>query len=201
MIGHKNLSNDDREIKSLLLPLGHKNRPGTKLKAKKAIVVHWTAAPGQRPEDVVAWFKTGQVYGSAQYVIGDKGEIVCCVPPDEVAWHVGSTQVDPASSKIYTDWARSKIGAEWCSPNTSPNSVCVGLELIPLDTDGRMSDETLLSTAFLIRKLKREYPELSLLATHHGIVGWKDCPRGFVRNPQDWIDWTRQFEGLEVSPA
>ena len=80
------------------------SRPGKRLHAVKGIVMHWTASPEQNARDVQAYFerrKAGTLgYGSAHYIIDQKGEIVQCMPELEVAYHCGSSQVDPTSGKI-----------------------------------------------------------------------------------------------------
>jgi N-acetylmuramoyl-L-alanine amidase len=51
-----------------------------------------------------------RVWGSAHYIIDLNGDTYHAVPDNEVAYHCGSSQKDPASGRIYTDWARAKFG-------------------------------------------------------------------------------------------
>jgi len=191
-VGRKNFNSSAvSSVPEMLLPMGHKNRPGTKLRERRAIIVHWTAAPNQKPENTVGWFMTGQVYGSAQYVIGTRGEALRCVPDDEVAWHCGSTQVDPLSGKVYTDWARDVIGANYCSANSSPNYATIGFEINPIDSAGTFSDESLQTTLGLVREIASR-DGYEWVGMHFHVVGWKDCPKLFMNVPGKWLEFARQ---------
>jgi N-acetylmuramoyl-L-alanine amidase CwlA len=117
--------------------------------------------------------KNGQNdYGSAHYVVGLQGEIIRCLPDEEMAYHVGS--------KTYTQEALNKL-------SSYPNDCTVGIEMCHIDWDGRFAPETYTATVELAATLlhKFELNETNLW-THWGIVGWKDCPRWFVNHPSDW---------------
>ena len=103
-------------IKREYLTVNEYSRPGRKLKALKAIVMHWTANANAN-EDQNAWYfevkKTGMSgYGSAHFIVGQSGNIRQCIPEDEVAYHCGSSQPDPESGKIaiYYGAADSYVG-------------------------------------------------------------------------------------------
>ena len=100
------------------------SRPGKKLQKVLAIVIHWTANPGANAKENRDFFeskKTGMGgYGSAHYIIYQNGIIIVAVPEDEVAYHCGSSDKDPASGKVYTDEARRRFG-KYASENSSPN--------------------------------------------------------------------------------
>jgi N-acetylmuramoyl-L-alanine amidase len=194
-----------QESKSLIIHQyemvkGSQNRPGNKLKEIKCVVWHWTAAPNQKPEHTIDWFKSGTVYGSAQFVLGVNGSILQAMPADELAYHVGSSQNDPASGKIYTDWAREKLGESYCKSNSSPNLCCIGLELNPSDKNGSFSKEIIESAIALTKKLAVDFPTIKYIATHHGVVGWKSCPLWYSAHPEDWAKIVEAV-GLEGSPA
>jgi len=192
MIGRKNtMTSLVSQVPEKLLPLGHKNRPGDKLREKKAIIIHWTAAPNQKVENTAAWFMTGQVYGSSQYIIGTKGEMLRTVPDDEVAWHCGSSQNDPLSGKLYTDWAREVIGTTFCSANGTPNRATLGFEINPLDSDGKFSDESMDVVLKLVKEIASRDGYL-WVATHFHVVGWKDCPKWYYNRPGAWVEFARQ---------
>jgi hypothetical protein len=67
-----------------LLTLGTQNRPGEKIIELRAVVLHWLAAPNQRPVNTRAWFESGQAFGSAHYVVGTDGDILRVLPENEV---------------------------------------------------------------------------------------------------------------------
>jgi N-acetylmuramoyl-L-alanine amidase len=168
-------------------------RPGTKLDSVKAVVIHYTANPGQSALGVIHyWNDETKPIGSAHYVIDDKGDIYQAIPEDEKAYHVGSSGIDKDSGKIYTDYAREVFGEYANNPETmSPNRCSIGIELCPVDADGKHTPETLLSavelTAYLCKKYNLE-PQTKVMR-HSDICGEsvKVCPKWFVNNVNDWI--------------
>lgn len=175
-------------IEEHLLTINEYSRPGTRRRQTLGLVMHWTANPHANALANVRYFenrKTGTAgYGSAHYVIGQDGTIIRCIPEWEVAYHCGSSQVDPVSLKVYTDLAR-KLFSDYCYKSTSPNLCTIGVELCPTDAAGHFADATLeaaveLAADIMVRyKLKSEQ-----LVTHHDVVGWKDCPRLWVKQPE-----------------
>ena len=110
------------------------------------------------------------------------------MPEDEIAWHCGSSQPDPASGQIYTDWAREVIGSRWASRWSTPNYATVGIELCHPGSSGEFSAETEAAAAELAARLCIQYKldPLVSLGRHFDVVGWKDCPRWWVQNPDLW---------------
>lgn len=166
------------------------SRPGKKLQKVLAIVIHWTANPNASAEANRRFFenrKTGMSgYGSAHFIIGTKGEILQAIPTNEIAYHVGSSQADPKSGQIYTDYAREKYGKYAQNPKTtSPNFCTIGIELCPTDNDGNFTDATINAAielcAYLCRKNNLTPDDIT---THHNVVGWKDCPRLWTKRPE-----------------
>lgn len=152
------------------------SRPQTKLKNIRGIVYHWTAAPNQKVENTRGFFenrkygKTG--FGSAHYIIGTKGEILQCLPDNELGYHVGS--------KTYTKEALSRLG-------NYPNNCTIGIELEPINIQGEFSKETLQSAIKLGKYLLEKYNlTTNDIWTHYGVVGWKDCPRWWFNHPSEF---------------
>lgn len=176
------------EVTEHLLTLNKYSRPGTKRRETLALVMHWTANPHADAMANVRFFenrKTGQGgYGSAHYVIGQDGNIIRCIPEDEVAYHCGSAQVDPASLKVYTDTARQLFG-DYCNKSTSPNLCTIGVELCPTNTRGEFADATLEAAVALSADILLRYGlNTDRIVTHQQVVGWKDCPRLWVKHPE-----------------
>ena len=164
------------------------SRPGTKRHETLALVMHWTANPHADALANVRYFenrKTGMAgYGSAHYVISQDGLILRCIPECEVAYHCGSSQKDPASLKVYTDLARRLFG-DYCYKSTSPNLCTIGVELCPVDSAGRFADATLEAAVDLAADIMVRYGlDSERLVTHQQVVGWKDCPRWWVKHPE-----------------
>ena len=166
------------------------SRPQSKIKEFRAIVMHWTENPAANAEQNWLYFvakRTGMgSYGSAHYIIGQKGEIIQAIPDNEMAYHCGSSQKDPASGQIYTNYARKKFGHYAVHfQTTSPNFCTIGVELCPKDSAGNFTNATITAAAELCADICRRY-ELSAQAitTHHNVVGWKDCPKLWTEKPQ-----------------
>nr|DAI80925.1 MAG TPA: N-acetylmuramoyl-L-alanine amidase [Caudoviricetes sp.] len=178
-----------RITQELLMPNEY-SRPRKPLQKLLGIVIHWTANPCANAEQTRLYFeskKTGMGgYASVHYIIGQKGEIIQIIPVNEVAYHCGTDRKDPASGKIYTDYARKKFGhyaVHW--QTTSPNFCTIGIELCPTDDDGNFSDKTIKSAVELCAYLcSRHRLTAEDITTHHDIVGWKDCPRLWTNQPE-----------------
>lgn len=108
------------EITKLYLPVKTKRRPGTKNGGIKFIVVHDTGNPGSEKWGPATAKANVQYYiatandeeASAHYFVDDR-EIIECIPPDEVAYHVIYDK--PTDNFIYGDDANScAIGVEIC---------------------------------------------------------------------------------------
>lgn len=170
------------------LTINKYSRPARKLRRVLAVVIHWTANPSATAKENRDYFeakKTGMGgYASAHYIIDQNGIIVAAVPEDEIAYHCGTDEKDPASGKVYTDEARSRFG-EYASRKSSPNNCTLSIELCPLDNEGHFSTATVYAAEELCADICRRY-ELTAdaITTHHNIVGWKDCPRLWTAKPE-----------------
>ena len=189
-----------------LLTVNPFSRPGTQRLPAQALIMHWTAVPLQPAWAVRNFFESRKVgtsgYGSAHYIIDPDGSILRCIPESEVAFHVGSDQVDPASGKIYTDWARAKFGDHATNPDSmSPNACTLGIEMCPIDSQGNYTDTTLASAVDLARDICGRFGLNPLvdIATHNMVVGWKDCPRLWVNHPEKLTEFRTAVAGHSAS--
>lgn len=171
------------------LSINEHSRPGTYLKKVSGIILHWVGKPMQTARSVRLFFEVDcpftKHYSSAHYIIDFTGEVLKIVPENEIAYHCGSSKVDPVSNKIYTDWARKKFGIYAEDPiNKSPNQVTLGIELCTIDNDGNFRDTTIESAIELSANLlKRFNLTINNLGTHNMVVGWKDCPKLWTKKP------------------
>lgn len=150
------------EIKQALLTKNPYSRPGVKLSKVTKIVVHWVGnanSTAQANRNYFESLKTKKIYASSHYIIGLEGEILLCVPEDEVAYH--ATVANGYS-----------IGIENCHPNW----------------DGKFNDKTYKSLIELCSDLCKRYnlnPEKDII--RHYDVTKKECPKYYVKNTKAWL--------------
>jgi N-acetylmuramoyl-L-alanine amidase CwlA len=164
------------KIITKLLTVNPYSRPKDTVNKVKGIVVHWTASPQGRNKGVWNYFenrKNGKGgYGSAHYIVDLDGTIWNCIPTNEMAFHVGSS--------TYTSKAKSKLGSY-------PNNCTIGIEFCIVNDRGKMNKSTWNEGAKLVAYLLKKF-DLSTndIWLHQEVVGWKDCHRYFVENPNEY---------------
>jgi N-acetylmuramoyl-L-alanine amidase len=187
------------KIVDFFLTVNPFTRSGRKLAVCKGVVIHYVGKDNQKAMSVWKFFENDcpadKHYSSAHYIIDLDGFIYHAVPDDEVAYHCGSEKPDPKSGRIYTDWARQKYGYYASDPvKTSPNYCTLGIELC-IDSKGNFTEETLEAAVELAVKLLGDN-KLSVddIGTHNLVVGWKDCPRPWVKNPALFDDFKERVK-------
>jgi N-acetylmuramoyl-L-alanine amidase len=171
-----------------LLTVNTYSRPGRQLAACKGIILHYTGIENQRAETTWGYFENvcsrGKIFACAHYIIDLNGDIHHAIPDNEIAYHCGSETPDPKSGKIYTDWAREKFGFYASDPTkVSPNYCTIGIELC-IDAQGNFTPDTIKATVELTAKLLEENNlTVEEIGHHKKVVGWKDCPLPWVKNP------------------
>ena len=153
----------DSEMRGLIadkLLDNERARPGTKRNNITTIVVHWVGNPNTSAINNRNYFnnKTANVNDvSAHYIVGLDGEIIRCIPDNEVAHH--AKQANPYS-----------IGIEVCHP----------------DWNGRFNYKSYLSLLKLVSWLCDKYDiSADNVIRHHDVTG-KDCPKYFVTYESEW---------------
>jgi N-acetylmuramoyl-L-alanine amidase CwlA len=172
-----------------MIPINPYSRPGKPIHSVKAIVIHWPFWPNASAQVIHDYFAniSGEKrYASAHYAIGLKGEVVPIVPEEEIAYHCGSAQVDPASGKVYTDLARELFG-KYASAAWSPNYVSIGIEVCHIDKLGTMMPDTIETLRVFCMGLCTKYGlTADKVIRHYDVVGYKTCPRYWVANETEW---------------
>lgn len=165
-------------ITNLLTPNNY-SRPQKKLNSIKALVIHYVANPNSSALANRNFFenrKNGNTgYGSAHEIIDLNGDVLICIPDNEMSYNCGSD--------TYTDRKTNELG------NSNPNYVTYGIECTHINNTGKMSDATYNT---LIERcadlcIKYKLDPLKNIWTHKEVVGWKDCHLWFVKNPNEWI--------------
>jgi N-acetyl-anhydromuramyl-L-alanine amidase AmpD len=156
------------------------SRPQTKLKNVKGIVVHYTANPGTSAENNRSYFEglanKKTTSASSHFIIGLEGEIIQCIPLNEVSF---------ASNNRNND----TISIECCHP----------------DETGKFNDETYTSLVALTAELCIEFDlNEEDIIRHYDITG-KICPKYYVEHEDAWqtfkIDVVDEIQKIQEDAA
>ena len=151
----------DEVIKNYLTPNKY-SRPGKELKEVNAIVVHYVGNPGTTAAQNRSYFEnlkdTHATSASSHYIIGMEGEIIQCVPLNEISYASNNRNKDT-------------IAIECCHP----------------DETGQFTTATYKSLVKLVAALCRTYdldPETGIIR-HYDVTG-KYCPLYYVNHEDEW---------------
>jgi N-acetylmuramoyl-L-alanine amidase len=183
-------------IEDAFLTINQWSRSGKIRPITQALIIHWFENAGQSAHDCQIFYenrKYGKTeYGGAHYLIGLDGEILHTIPDNEIAYNCGTSKIDPVSGKYYTDLARAKFGNYAIDHvNQSPNSCTISIECSHIDWNGTMTEKTMSSLKELAKSICDKYqlnPDQDVLL-HKEVVGWKDCHKYFVLNPDKWAEF------------
>ena len=142
------------KITDALLTPNKYSRPQIPLKSVKKVVLHYVGNPKSSAMANRNYFenqKSGGRYVSSHYIVGLEGEILRCVPENEVAY---------------------------CS--NSANSYSISIECCHPDATGKFTDATTDSAAELCAYLLKKYGlSVDDLIRHYDVTG-KQCPLWYV---------------------
>ncbi len=139
------------------------SRPGDKLEAVNGIVIHYTGNPGTTAEQHQHYYgelaKTGERSASSNFVIGNDGKIIECVPEDEVAY-----------------------------ASNDRNSDTISIECCHQDETGKFTEKTYDSLVKLSAYLCAKYDlNEEQILRHYDITG-KECPKYYVTYEAKWTE-------------
>ncbi len=147
-------------MKDFLTPSAY-NRSTRPLRRVKGIVIHYVANPGSSARENRDYFeslaRTHETKASSHFIIGLSGEIIQCVPLDEISY---------ASNQRNKD----TISIECCHPGIN----------------GRFNDDTTRSLIRLTAWLCHVYGLQSRDVIRHYDVTGKLCPVYYVRHLDAW---------------
>ncbi|MGM9537647.1 MAG: N-acetylmuramoyl-L-alanine amidase family protein [Candidatus Onthomonas sp.] len=144
-----------------LIPVNQYSRPGTALNQVGGIVVHYVGNPGTTARNNRDYFaslaESGERSASSHFVIGLEGEVIQCVPLDEIAYCSNDRNWDT-------------ISIECCHP----------------DEEGRFTQETYDSLVRLVAYLADYYGlDRDQIIRHYDVTG-KLCPIYYVEHEDAW---------------
>lgn len=154
-------------IEEQLLTPNEYSRPGIPLSEVNGIVIHYTANPGTTAQGNRNYFEslktTQTTKASSHFIIGLEGEIIQCIPLNEIAY---------ASNDRNSD----TISIECCHPRK----------------DGKFTKETMSSLIELTAWLSRVYGlEKEDIIRHYDVTG-KNCPKYFVEHEKKWKSFKKK---------
>jgi N-acetylmuramoyl-L-alanine amidase len=152
-------------VEEKLLTPNEFSRPTDPLANVNGIVVHYTANPGSTAAQNRDYFEglkdgTSGTYASSHFIIGLDGEIIQCIPLDEISY--ASNERNPDT-----------ISIECCHP----------------DESGEFTQETYQSLVDLTAWLCEEYSLTGNDVIRHYDVTGKECPKYFVDNEDKWNEF------------
>ena len=146
------------DIQNAYININPYSRPGIKRQATKKLVIHWVGNAGSSAMANRNYFdslKDKKIYASSQFIIGLNGEIIACMPEDEVAYHAGNYNMNLNS-----------IGIENCHP----------------DWGGKFNNQTYNSLIELLVYLCQKYNlNQNDIIRHYDVTG-KVCPKYYVEH-------------------
>ncbi len=149
------------QITEMLLTPNEYSRPQTPLTEVNSIVIHYTANPGTGAESNRNYFENLRINkttsASSHFVIGLEGEIIQCIPLDEISFASNDRNFDT-------------ISIECCHP----------------DETGKFNDKTYKSLIALIAWLCCEYNLDKPDIIRHYDVSGKLCPLYYVKHEDAW---------------
>ena len=147
------------------------SRPGDSLGKVKNVFVHYTANPGTSAAQNRSYFEqlkdTQERSASAHFIIGYEGEIIQCVPLDEIAYAVQTRNMDSVS-----------------------------IECCYLAQDGSFTQETYDSLLALLRWLLDTYHLDETDILRHYDCGGKKCPLYYTEHEDAWEQLKRDVKSL-----
>lgn len=145
-------------LQKLLTIRAKGSRTGEKLKSISKIVIHYVGNAGSSAEANRNYFENQGKIGkqvSAHYIVGLNGEIVQCIPDNEVAFHAGEYTTN-----------RNSIGIEVCHP----------------DSTGKFTEITINALSELVHSLMLKYNISAENVIRHYDVTGKKCPLYYIDN-------------------
>lgn len=169
VLDYKNVEKPEWE-EAFLTPNDY-SRPGERLPEVNSIFVHYTANRNTSAAQNRSYFEslkdTHERSASAHFIIGYDGEIIQCIPFEEIAYAVKTRNYD-------------SISIECCYKSA----------------DGSFTKETYDSLIHLLAYLVKKYGLSTDDILRHYDCGGKKCPLYYVEHEDDWEQLKRDVEKL-----
>ncbi len=151
------------------LTVNEYSRPADKLRQVNNIFVHYTANPATSAAQNRSYFEnlseTHETSASAHFIIGYEGEIVQCIPLEEIAYAVAGRNEDSIS-----------------------------IECCYLEENGEFTKETYETLVHFAARLLKKYGLDAEDLRRHYDEGGKSCPKYYVENEEEWWAFVRDVK-------
>lgn len=155
-------------IEEAIIPVDGISRRGKTLDKVNDIVVHYVGNPNTTARANRDWYENPLSSVSSHFIVGLEGEVLLCVPLNEVS--------------SASNWRNhDTISIEVCHPDDS------GV------FNQKTYDALVKLTAWL---LQHNGLDTEHIIRHHDVTG-KECPRWFVRDPAAWEQFKTDVKNFE----
>ncbi len=155
---------DNLSIRYNFLTVNPYSRSGESLNKVKGVVIHYTANPGSTAKNNRNYFEnlkdTHITKASSHFIIGLEGEIIQCIPLNEIAY-----------------------------ASNNRNSDTISIECCHEDATGQFNEKTYQSLQSLVKSLMDTYHlKKDDIIRHYDVTG-KICPKYFVDHEDAWNEF------------
>ncbi|MEG1059551.1 MAG: peptidoglycan recognition family protein [Clostridia bacterium] len=152
------------KIKEMLLSINPMIRPGEKLACVKNIILHsvsnYNTSSIANRNYLECLANQSTTHCSVHYIIGINGEVIRCIPENEIAWHAGDLNI---------------------------NFESIGIEICFSDSNGVFCKEAINSLVVLMADICKRYnldPIKSII--RHYDISKDDCPKYYVLHQDEF---------------
>lgn len=157
-----------------LLTTNPYSRPGTAIDKITGVVVHYTANPGTTAKQNRNYFEglkdSHATSASSHFVIGMDGEVIQCIPCNEISYASNNRNHDT-------------ISIECCIP----------------DDTGKFTDKTYASLVHMVAWLCGRYNLSTKDVIRHYDVTGKLCPKYYVKHEDAWEQFKKDVDAYIVA--
>lgn len=157
------------EIMENFLDKNPYSRSGIALKQVKGVVIHYVENPGSTAKENRDYFNNLQsthlTKASSHYIVGLDGEIIQCIPQNEISYASNSRNKDT-------------ISIECCHPKKN----------------GKFNQKTYDSVVCLTAWICKTYGLSSKSVIRHYDITGKMCPKYYVKHEQAWNDFCNKVQ-------
>lgn len=160
---------DSLSIQHQFLTLNEYSRAGDSLPYVRGIVIHYTANPLSTAQNNRDYFESlkdkHETKASSHFIIGLNGEVIQCIPLNEVAYASNSRNYDTIS-----------------------------IECCHSDETGKFNTQTYQSLQTLVKALMKTYHlNTDDVIRHYDVTG-KICPKYFVEHEDAWNEFLSSLD-------